>query len=848
MSSIFKAMGQILLLGISFLFGAMFSVVKRSPAAGNGGGTPINPGAATPPNFLVFVVDDLDIETLQRLLARNQLPNIKSKIIDGATYFQNSIVPTSMCTASRATLLTGKFAHNHGAWQVIGTEGPEQFDTYLAATGNAYLPTWLGNGYYRAFIGKIHLGRNTPNWDFYRPVDGYDPRPAMYKAKQNGVDVMPSVYQTKYIGDSAKQAIRTAGNKPFFAVIAPNLTHVNIANWRKMDSYQNNSYTGIPVAFAQFRNQPTSNWRQHLVTVGSSPNGTVYRWWERDSAARDSGWGRWKMVGDDSTIAPGTGNWFICGWNILEPTANLRRQQLLRCRGSNVNFFSRDLVSGQPPQPWVTSGDQSILNGTGDAPVAGWSAVVFPSGLIRQEVVRGTDTSGYVAYHRHLLPAGAGITEWKLDPDWGEAIAFGKVRGFNLIPTVGAGYIVQVMLQPPGSSAFEWWQSPELIDFQELSLMGNNPGSGRAPAAARIGDEGKVLSFPFMKGTNQKFKPSLEGLEPAGLGERSTAISPVHPYYIMRSYAECSWSPVHPGQTYNWGSNPPAGRFRQNREVHGFQASSSAYELPTEKDSFNQKRPVSIPFYSLAAWPDLQDRVLGNKVQQDYLRRLYLDRMEQMLSIDRMIGEVIDASPANTIIIFTSDNGHIHGEQRLSNKLTPQDESIRVPLYIKVPGGQKQSLSHLVANIDLAPTILDFAGMVWNNPTYNVDGRSLRTLLTTGSTSSWRRSLLVEFHKPRGRVFNPTDWAFGLPDYLGLREFTETSDSSVNNLYVQYYDDANDPKATIGFELYNNNVDPNQMNNLTQDKLPAMDQIIRNFYTASGELARQQDQSGIEIV
>lgn len=841
MSAMLNGISRLFLLAIGLLVSAFFAVVKRSPASGGGGGIPTNPSFANLPNILVFVLDDLDHETLQRLLAANQLPNIKSKIIDGAVNFQNAVVPTSMCTASRASLLTGKFAHNHGAWQVIGSEGPEAFDTYLASTNNAYLPTWLGPNYYRAFIGKAHLGRQNPNWNFFRPVDGFDPRPAMYKAKENGVDVMPPIYQTKYIGDSTKQAIRAAGDKPFFAVVAPNLTHVTIANWRKMESYQNNSYTGRPVSFAQFRNQSTNAWRQHMVTVGTGPGGQVYRWWERDSNARDSGWRNWSLTGDESLIAPGTGGLPICGWNVLQPAANTRRQQLVRCQASNVAFYSRDLVDGQPPQPWGYAGDQSILAGTGSAPVVGWSAVAFPSGLIRQEVVRGTEAGGYVAYSRHLLPAGAGITNWKVDPDWGEAVAFGRVCGFNLIVTTGAGYIVQLVLQPAGSAAYEWWQSPELIDFQELSLMGNDPGRSRTPAAARIGDEGKMLSYPFMKGTSRKYKASATGLEPAGLEERSTAVSPVHPYYIMRAYSEGSWSPVHPGQTYNWGGNPPAGRFRQNRDPNGFQASSPAYELPSAKDSFNQQRPVSIPFYGLATWPNLTDRVLGGKVQQDYLRRLYLDRLEQMLSVDRMVGEVIDAAGPNTVIIFTSDNGHIHGEQRLSNKLTPQDESIRVPLYIKTPNGQQRVVNHLVANIDLAPTILDYAGKVWNSSAYNVDGRSLRPIVANQTLDSWRRSLLVEFHKPRDKVFGPTDWRFGLSDYLGLREIYESPDKKVNNLYVQYYSDSNDPRATIGFELYRVKRDPYQMKNLTDKKVWRLDQILRAYYTASGEGARQQD-------
>ena len=75
--------------------------------------------------------------------------------------------------------------------------------------------------HYRAFVGKYHLGFRHPEWDYFRLVDGYDPRPGCYRVNENGVDVWPNVYQTKYIGDVAKQAIAQSGNRPFFLTVAP---------------------------------------------------------------------------------------------------------------------------------------------------------------------------------------------------------------------------------------------------------------------------------------------------------------------------------------------------------------------------------------------------------------------------------------------------------------------------------------------------------------------------------------------------------------------------------------------------------------------------------------------------
>ena len=65
----------------------------------------------------------------------------------------------------------------------------------------------------------------------------------------------------------------------------------------------------------------------------------------------------------------------------------------------------------------------------------------------------------------------------------------------------------------------------------------------------------------------------------------------------------------------------------------------------------------------------------------------------------------------NTVFIFTSDNGFFHGEHRVrSGKVRHYEESSGVPLIIRGPGVPKDKhRAQLAANVDLAPTILDFA-------------------------------------------------------------------------------------------------------------------------------------------
>ena len=80
------------------------------------------------------------------------------------------------------------------------------------------------------------------------------------------------------------------------------------------------------------------------------------------------------------------------------------------------------------------------------------------------------------------------------------------------------------------------------------------------------------------------------------------------------------------------------------------------------------------------------------------------------------------------MIIYTSDNGFFHGEHGVrSEKVLPYEPGIRMPLIMRGPGvpvakRQKQ----LVANVDLAPTILDIADAT---PGRVQDGRSLFDLM-----------------------------------------------------------------------------------------------------------------------
>ncbi len=101
------------------------------------------------------------------------------------------------------------------------------------------------------------------------------------------------------------------------------------------------------------------------------------------------------------------------------------------------------------------------------------------------------------------------------------------------------------------------------------------------------------------------------------------------------------------------------------------------------------------------------------------LERTYRNYMETLHATDLEIGRLLDKIGTlgiadDTIVVYFSDNGFFLGEHRLMDKRWPYEESIRVPCIIRAPRrtDQKGRTAHqMVLNIDLAPTLLDLAGL-----------------------------------------------------------------------------------------------------------------------------------------
>jgi len=151
---------------------------------------------------------------------------------------------------------------------------------------------------------------------------------------------------------------------------------------------------------------------------------------------------------------------------------------------------------------------------------------------------------------------------------------------------------------------------------------------------------------------------------------------------------------------------------------------------------------------------------------------------------DDCLGRLLDALDElgladDTVVVFTSDNGFFHGEHGLLDKRSLYEESIRIPLLVRYPKQFEKGkvLDEMALNIDLAPMILDLAGVPIPA---GMQGKSLAPL-ASGKMSDWRTSFFAEYFKDGRFTATPTTFAVRTADaklikYPGHDEWTELFD------------------------------------------------------------------------
>lgn len=240
----------------------------------------------------------------------------------------------------------------------------------------------------------------------------------------------------------------------------------------------------------------------------------------------------------------------------------------------------------------------------------------------------------------------------------------------------------------------------------------------------------------------------------------------------------------------------PVGRWRKNPAIR-------------EKDRSDKPNYVQVQ--------NIPDNV-GKKTRKGQFRTL--------MSVDDLVGDLVrelrrTGQLDNTFIFYISDNGLMWGEHGLRRKAVPYMPSVHIPFLMRVPGMTEPVIDQrLVGNIDIAPTIMQAAGLEATNAP--MDGRSLLD-------STWARDrILTEYFDEKNRSGQSR---FDAPSWGSIQ--------TVQYQYTEYYSPTD--HATLQFrELYDLENDPYQLVNLLGDADSGNDPPPLEVESLSLRLARDR--------
>lgn len=157
-----------------------------------------------------------------------------------------------------------------------------------------------------------------------------------------------------------------------------------------------------------------------------------------------------------------------------------------------------------------------------------------------------------------------------------------------------------------------------------------------------------------------------------------------------------------------------------------------------------------------------------------YFDRFILDYNRTMLAVDDSVGRVLDTLQEkgildNTLILFASDNGFLHGEHGLIDKRCMYEESIRIPFLAHCPSLIKPGSrsNRLVLNVDICPAILDAAGIAIPS---SVQGASFLPILR-GENPQWREAMFYEYFWEAAFPQTPTVFGVRTERYKYMRYY-----------------------------------------------------------------------------
>ena len=243
--------------------------------------------------------------------------------------------------------------------------------------------------------------------------------------------------------------------------------------------------------------------------------------------------------------------------------------------------------------------------------------------------------------------------------------------------------------------------------------------------------------------------------------------------------------------------------------------------------------------FEVSLKPDYDDIPAGLSAEDErnwIFQRFMKDHHRTLSAVDEGVGRILDyldekGLAEDTLVIYTSDNGFYLGDHGWYDKRFMYEPSLRIPRLLRYPRMVKagQVDAHFVQHQDIAPTVLDFAGVAIPEV---VQGRSVRPVVEGTPPEDWCRSMFYSYHEDswsRSLVpgFNPG--RYGTPHRVTPHRGVRTDRYKL----IEYY------KEGDYWELFDLAEDPNELRNVYSD--PANAELIADLAT---QLRALQEQYG----
>ena len=239
-------------------------------------------------------------------------------------------------------------------------------------------------------------------------------------------------------------------------------------------------------------------------------------------------------------------------------------------------------------------------------------------------------------------------------------------------------------------------------------------------------------------------------------------------------------------------------------------------------------------------YPDLPRDASPEARREWIFQRFVKDHHRAVYGVDENLGLVLDYLDSSglaedTLVLYTTDNGYFLGEHGWYDKRFMYEPALRIPLLVRYPrlvgGGIVPDRPAL--NVDIAPTLLDFAGIRVPD---SMQGRSLRPLLEGDPPEDWRQSILYSYYEnswafremARDQMTDPS-FQFWTPHRVGPHRGVRTDRYKL----IEYYGEQD------YWELFDLQEDPHELRSLYSE--PGHGQLIAELRT---ELARLREQYG----